>query len=261
MDTIKHERLVADPLGQPTGIRYFLWLGIGKALGLPVDAILEAITINLEAAKRERGQRPAPFTVHERMRLAALAVTIGKDLQSCFTWLAAPASLVRWLKRYQERQAQKATVPDPPRVGRPRASSEKVAAVLKIYHSGATGLKRIEGELRKCGLTLARSTIRRILDDHGLPPGENWTPGNTWRTFWRNHAPATIGIDFIQVAVGLCGKITYQFALIPHRHRTRYPPSTPSGADRPSPRLLAAQRRPLGHHGWRSLGRPEMLGP
>jgi len=93
--------------------------------------------------------------------------------------------------------------------------------VLKIYGAGIRGLKRIQGELGKCGIELARSTIRRILDQHGLPPGKNGRKGSTWSAFWRNHPIETIGLDFIQVATGLWGNITYRFVLFAIEHDTR----------------------------------------
>jgi hypothetical protein len=63
-------------LGQPKGVRFAIWLLVGRSLGLPVHEMLEAITIQLSAAKRQRGNRSAPFTDRERMRLAQLVCAI-----------------------------------------------------------------------------------------------------------------------------------------------------------------------------------------
>ena len=45
--------------------------------------------------------------------------------------------------------------------------------------------------------------------------------GENWLTFWRNHAPEMIGIDFIQIACGVLGSVCYQFALVAIEHDTR----------------------------------------
>lgn len=202
-------------------VRYFLWLAIGKALRLPVSELIESINIQLGAARRQRGNRKAPFTLRERMRLAELARQIGRPIHTLFRWIVSPDAMIRWLKRYQERQVQQQDCLKQRRVGRPPCAEYKVKAILQIYHGGQRGLKRIRGELRKCNIELAKSTIRRVLDQHGLPPGDNRTHGSTWRSFWRNHAAETIGIDFIQTAVGLFGKISYHFVLIAIEHDTR----------------------------------------
>jgi hypothetical protein len=202
-------------------MRFWIWVAAGRALGLPVADLFEAISIQMQAAKRAHAGRPAPLTDQERLRLGQLAAGWSRAMRETVEWMVKPASLVRWLKRYQQRKAQKREEwSQQPQRGRPPITEATVDAIVQIYQSGITGLKRIRGERTKCGITVARSTIRRVLDDHGLPPGSNRT-GQSWLTFWRNHAPETIGIDFIQVATGLLGKVTYQFALIAIEHDTR----------------------------------------
>ncbi len=197
-----------------------LWLAFGSALGLPVAALQQTIAIQIRAARRTRAGSPAPFTVHERLMLARLAQRLGRSAWGLMSWIIQPASLIRWLKRYQERQAQtRADSAQPRRPGRPRVSADIEAAILRMYHGGAFGLKRIQGELAKCGLRAACSTIRQVLDRHGLPPER--PPGSTWTQFWRNHAHAIVGIDFIQIATGMLGKVCYQFALVAIEHDTR----------------------------------------
>jgi putative transposase len=215
---------IASPdqlLRQPKGVRFALWLLVGRSLGLPVDEMLEAMTIQLAVAKRLRGRHGAPFTDRERMRLAGLARAIGTSLNRMLTWIVSPEALIRWLKRYQERQAQ-GQPEEPRRPGRPRVRAEIEEAVLRIYRSGLCGLGRIRGELRKCGIEIAESTIRTILDRHALPPSpDNGTPGSTWASFLRIHAPEIIAIDFIQVATGLWGAVRYSFVLFGIEHDTR----------------------------------------
>ncbi len=48
------------------------------------------------------------------------------------TWIVSPESLIRWLKRHQERQAQ-GEPEEPRRPGRPRVRAEIEQAVLQIY--------------------------------------------------------------------------------------------------------------------------------
>jgi len=201
--------------------RFAIWMALGKAIDLPVDELHEAIALQMDAARRERGGQPAPLSLRERFRLAVLARAIGPTLAKHVAWILKPASAIRWLKAYQQRRAQQRSEPaTPPQRGRPPISQEKVEVILRVYDSGLCGLKRIVGECRKCGVEIAKSTVRRVLDAHGLHPGPNRS-GQSWTTFVRNHAPEILGIDFIQVATGLLGKVVYRFALVGIEHDTR----------------------------------------
>jgi transposase InsO family protein len=77
--------------------------------------------------------------------------------------------------------------------------------------------------MKKCGLPVAESTVRNVLHQQGLPPGSGrGKHGATWMQFWRLHAPHTVGIDFMQIPVGIIGKITYRFVFFAIEHDTRH---------------------------------------
>jgi transposase InsO family protein len=77
--------------------------------------------------------------------------------------------------------------------------------------------------MKKCGLPVAESTVRKVLNQAGLPPD----PGrgkhsSTWAQFWRLHAAQTVGLDFMQIPVGLLGTIAYRFVFFAIEHDTRH---------------------------------------
>jgi putative transposase len=105
---------------------------------------------------------------------------------------------------------------------RPWIGQEKVDAILRIYDAGLTGLSRIAGEMRKCGLPVAESTVRKILTANARSPsGHNHRRGSTWAQFWNNHAQDIVGTDFLQVPIGLMGKVVNAFVLCSIEHDTR----------------------------------------
>ena len=106
--------------------------------------------------------------------------------------------------------------------GRPWILQEKIDAILFIYDSGLTGLKRIVGEMRKMKMPVAKSTVRKVLTRHGRPPTDsNRRVGSTWAQFWSRHAPYLVGIDFLQIPIGLFGKIANAFVFFGIEHDTR----------------------------------------
>jgi transposase InsO family protein len=202
-------------------LRVALWLIIGAALRLPVDELLESINLDLSLAKRTLAKRRVRMTVAERLRRARLGMRLGEPFKELFTWIVSPDSFIRWLKRYQERAAQAAMHPTRKK-GRPWISQRKIDAILVIYRKGMHGLSRIAGEMAKMNMRVAESTVRRVLNRHGLPPSDNnRRRGSTWAQFWTRHAPHIVGIDFMQIPVGILGTIAYRFVFTAIEHDTR----------------------------------------
>jgi len=61
------------------------------------------------------------------------------------------------------------------------------------------GYKRIRGELRKVGHTVARTTIAMTLKDNGIAPSPDRP--TSWRTFLKSHADVIAADDFFTVDV------------------------------------------------------------
>jgi transposase InsO family protein len=206
----------------PFPVRLGLWMAYGTALGIPVDAVFRVVNAMLAAAKRQLAGKRLRMTTAERLRAARHLAKIPVAVRELFQWIVSPDSLIRWLKRYQQRKANGDGKTKPKQPGRPWIKPEKVAAILRIYDAGLTGLSRIVGEMVKCGLPVVESTVRRVLTAHGRPPTDhNHRRGSTWAQFWNNHAPFTIGADFIQMPIGLLGKVVNAFVFCAIEHDTR----------------------------------------
>jgi len=204
---------------QPMPLRVALWMLIGAILGLPVDDLVESINLQLAVAKRSLNGKRVRMTINERLRHAQVCQRLGTTFKELFTWIVSPDSLIRWLKRYQERKANEGKRT---KTGRPWIKQDKIDAILRIYDSGLTGLKRIVGEMDKNGMTVAKSTVRRVLTRNGRAPTDsNHRRGSTWAQFWTRHAPHMVGIDFIQTPIGLLGRVVNAFVFFAVEHDTR----------------------------------------
>ncbi|MEK7415091.1 MAG: hypothetical protein AAB263_17435, partial [Planctomycetota bacterium] len=204
----------------PLRMRVSLWMALGTALGLPVDALVQSINAELLAAKRRLGGKRLQLTIAERLRRAQYASALIGPFRDLFRWIVSPDSLIKWLKRYQGRRANGGVPGTKPK--RPWIGQKKVDAILRIYDSGLTGLSRIVGEMMKCELPVVESTVRRVLNAHGrAPTPHNHCSGSTWAQFWNRHAPHLVGADFIQIPIGLFGKIVNAFVFVAIEHDTR----------------------------------------
>jgi transposase InsO family protein len=150
----------------------------------------------------------------DRALLAALSRVLPRDRWRAF--LVTPATLLRWHKeigkrkwRAWRRQA---------RPGRPSLSPEVVELVLRLARENRSwGCVRIQGELRKLGVRVGATSVRRVLRSHGLGPAPRRS-GPTWAQFLRAQAKGVIAMDFFTVDTVLSKRLYVLFAI---EHATR----------------------------------------
>jgi transposase InsO family protein len=102
-------------------------------------------------------------------------------------------------------------------IGRPRLSLEVRELIARISRDNPLwGAERVRGELRQLGIAVSNRSIRRYRGcGPARPPRQ---PGQTWRTFLRNHAPAIWAADLFTVQT-LTFKTLYVLLFITHGRR------------------------------------------
>jgi putative transposase len=86
--------------------------------------------------------------------------------------------------------------------GRPALRQELEALILRLARENATwGYGKIEGELRKLGVTVSRTSMRNILDRHGMhgipEPVRNGSLG--WRQVMGHYKQQIVACDFFTI--------------------------------------------------------------
>jgi transposase InsO family protein len=105
-------------------------------------------------------------------------------------------------------------------VGRPGLLKQIQQLIVRMGKDNSTwGYCRIQGELKKLGHSVARSTIAKTLKASGIPPSPQRP--TSWRTFLRAHADVIAAADFFTTEVWTaCGLVTY-YVLFVLDHATR----------------------------------------
>lgn len=86
--------------------------------------------------------------------------------------------------------------------GRPGAAAEIESLVVRMAEENrGWGYRRIEGALSNLGHELARSTIARILERHGIEPAPERSRKTTWKEFLSRHWELIVAADFFTVEV------------------------------------------------------------
>jgi putative transposase len=109
--------------------------------------------------------------------------------------LVTPQTLLRWHRELVRRRWAYARA----RLGRPAIDAEKRELVLRLARENPRwGYQRIAGELKKLGLAVSPTTVRRLLASAGLGPAPRRS-GPSWRGFLGAQAASIVACDFFTV--------------------------------------------------------------
>ena len=125
--------------------------------------------------------------------------------------LVQPRTVVAWQKKrfrdYWRRLSQSG------KPGRPAISQEVRVLIQDMWRSNPTwGSPRIVGELRKLGITVAKSTVEKYRPKGHKPSSP------TWRAFLDNHVKDLVSCDFFVVPTATY-RVLFVFILLAHERR------------------------------------------
>jgi len=148
--------------------------------------------------------RPSRLSWWEKLPLTILA---GKLVQGASNsrarlsqslFLFTPETVLRW---HRELVRRKWTFRPRPASGRPRIAADLEALIVRMARENPRwGYGKIEGELRKLGYRVGRSTIRDVLKRQHIPASPlRARQSRTWRAFLRQHQQHLLACDFFTV--------------------------------------------------------------
>jgi len=141
-----------------------------------------------------RQVRRLRYRPSDRLFLTAASRLLPRERWSAF--LVTPQTLLRW---HRELVKRKWTYRRSRKPGRPAIDPELRALVVRLARENARwGYVRIQGELRKLGVQIGATTIRRILRAHGLGPAPRRS-GPSWSEFLKAQADGMLACDFFTV--------------------------------------------------------------
>jgi putative transposase len=173
---------------------------------------IELLALRHEVAMLRRQVRRRSFDPADRALFAVLSRFLPRSRWTCFG--VTPATLLAWHRRLV---ARRWTYPYRP-PGRPTVNEETTTLVVRLARENPRwGYRRIQGELMKLGVTLAASTIARILFDQRLGPAPRRV--TTWREFIHAQASHIVATDFFSVDTVLLRRLYVLFFIEVGRRR------------------------------------------
>jgi transposase InsO family protein len=156
----------------------------------------------------ESGGRRLHFTDDQRRRLAAKGRPLGLKALRQIATIVTPERILAWNRRLI---AAKWTYPRPP-TGRPGVMREIRGLIVRMAEENPSwGYARIQGALRHVNHRVSRSTIAKVLKEHGIKPSPDRP--QSWATFVRAHAHLIAAADFFTTEVWTVRGLVRHFTL------------------------------------------------
>jgi transposase InsO family protein len=177
------------------------------------DKDLQILLLQHQVRLLQRQRPPPRLTRWEKLTLAVLTSKLARLTAGPRTGLEhyvllfKPDTILKW---HRELVRRKWTVRRTAAGGRPAIPAEVEALILRLARENpGWGYGRIQGELRKLGHPLGRSTVRDILERHRVPPApQRRGRATTWPRFLSQHQDQLLAGDFFTVGT-LCLKTVY----------------------------------------------------
>jgi hypothetical protein len=179
---------------------------IGRRQTAVIDYLVEENRILKE--QLESGGRRLRFTDDQRRRLAAKGKPLGRKVLDTIATIVTPDTILAW---HRKLIAAKWTYPRK-RAGRPGVMKEIRGLIVRMAEENPSwGYARIQGALKHLDHRVARSTIAKVLKEHGIHPSHDRPM--SWRTFVRSHAHLIVAADFFTTEVWTAHGLVRHFTL------------------------------------------------
>ena len=145
------------------------------------------------------GPRPLRRTDAQRRRLAVRGQKLGRRVLMQVAGIVTPDPILRWYRRLiaqtYDGSARRGR-------GRPMTRRDVAARVVRMaVENPQWGYTRIRGALSNLGHEIARTTVKRILHDHGIDPAPERSRRLPWKTFLQAHWEGLTACDLFTAEV------------------------------------------------------------
>jgi hypothetical protein len=144
----------------------FLVLTFAGWLNRRQEDLIDYLREENRVLREQFGGRPLRLTDRQRRRLAVRGNALGRKALTQVAGIVTPDTILRWYRRLVATKYDGST-----RRGRGRPMTPRKLADLVVRMASENprwGYTRIRGALANLGHDVARNTVKRILQDHGV---------------------------------------------------------------------------------------------
>ena len=147
------------------------------------DAAIEYLREENRILKQQLGNKRLRLTDKQRRRLAARGKALGRKALADIASIVTPDTILRWHRQLiAQKWTTKRRCP-----GRPRIMETITKLAVRMARENKDwGYTRIQGALQNVGHRVGRTTIRNVLNAHGIDPSPERGKKTTWRSSSRH---------------------------------------------------------------------------
>jgi putative transposase len=175
---------------------------LGRLSDSEKDLEILVLRHQLDILERKQKRRITPNRA-EKLFLAVLTARLKQAMNRPASQLRdvirilQPETVLSW---HRELVRRKWTFKRKAQGGRPRISKELEALIVRLARENSRwGYGKIEGELLKLGFTVSASTVRNVLNRHGILPAPVRYGSIGWRHLMRHYRQQLLACDFFTV--------------------------------------------------------------
>jgi transposase InsO family protein len=158
------------------------------------QAVIEYLVEENRVLREQIGNRRLRLTDEQRRRLAAKGIRLGRQVLERIASIVTPDTILRW---HRQLIAAKWTF-SKKHAGRPGIMNTIRRLILRMARENPRwGYCRIQGALKNLDHTVAKSTVRNVLREHGILSAPQRP--TSWRGFLKAHWGQMVATDFFTV--------------------------------------------------------------
>ncbi len=197
----------------------FLVLTMAGWLNRQQEDLIDYLREENRVLREQLGGQPLRLTDAQRRRLAVRGRRLGRQALTQVAGIVTPETILRW---YRQLIAKKYDGSARRGRGRPMTARELAELVVRMAVENPTwGYTRIRGALANLGHEIARNTVKRILQDHGIEPAPERSQRMPWKTFLQAHWEGLAAADLFAVEVLTVAGLRRYFVLFIIELKTR----------------------------------------
>ncbi len=175
--------------------------------------VIRYLMVENAVLREQLGSGRLSFTDAQRRRLAVRGKALGRKVLDEVAGIVTADTILRWYRRLVARKYDGSARRG---VGRPSKPADIVALVLRLARENpGWGYTRIRDGLFHLGHEISRSTVKRILQEHGIEPAPERDRTTSWEGFLKAQWGCIAAADFLTVEVlTLHGLVRYHVLVV-----------------------------------------------
>lgn len=175
-----------------------LLLNLEKSL----EYCIEENNILREVLRDEYNCNNVKLTDKQKRRLSRKAIRLKKSILEDVAGIYKPATILGWHRDLIGQKYSSAHNQPPFKRGRKPVPKEYIEQILFIAKCNpGWGYEKIASTMKYLSMSVSKSTVKRVLDDHGIVPESELKKRLNWEQFIDSHMDTLAATDFFDIEV------------------------------------------------------------